>query len=552
MKPGIAAREWIWVGIVGALILLATSTPYLIGLSAGEPDWTFGGFLFGVEDMHSYLAKMRYGAYDGWQFRLVYTTEPHPGGFVFGFHLALGKLAAAIAGGGGRVSAAALVITYHAARLVCGAILLVVLYRFAAEYLEPPPQRRLAWILAALAGGLGWIPLVVALAQGGVPADRLPVEFYVPEGFTLLTLYGLPHLALARSLLLAGWLLLLRSVDGGHPRPALLAGLAWLAMGVLVPFYAALLGALIGFWLGGCWLAQRRFPAAALRLSALAGVLPLIVLIYNAWLFARDPVFAAWSAQNRLPSPPPGDYVLAYGLLAALAVPGFLVVWRSGWTPRRVLLVIWPPLALLLAYLPINVQRRLLEGLIAPLCILVTLGLWRLVGEKPASGEPGTGWRLRQLLAGLALMTLFPSPVLLISGGALTALRPRWPIYHPADEVAALDWLRVRAAPGEVVLSAYESGNVLPAYAPVRVYVGHGPETVRADAKRAQAEAFFAGALPADQQAALLRDSGAAYVWLGPPEQAVCSGASSCLSPEALGLREAFRAGRYTIYEVER
>ena len=209
--------------------MLATFVPYAAGwlTAAATSEMTYGGFVYGHEDMHSYLAKMRYGARDGWQFELVYTSEPQQGALVFAFHLALGKLTALIAGHPPPVPA--LVTAYHAARLVCGTLMLAVSYWFIAEFLSDVKQRRLAWILVAGGGGLGWLTL---LLFGPEWLGILPNEFYIPEGFSFLTLLLLPHLALARALLLTGWLAMLRAAQQGSWRGAALAGVAWLGMGV--------------------------------------------------------------------------------------------------------------------------------------------------------------------------------------------------------------------------------------------------------------------------------------------------------------------------------
>lgn len=565
----VSGREWAWAVVTSLLVMALVSVPYLVGLAHSTPQMQFGGFLFGLDDMHSYLAKMRFGARDGWLLQLVYTGEPHAGGVAYAHFLALGKLAALISGEGAHVSAQMLVIAYHAARIVCGLLLLVVLYRFAAEFLEKPSQRRLAWALAALAGGLGWVLLV--LSPAGEAA--LPVEFYVPEAFGILSLYGLPHLALARALLLGGWMLLFRAEERRSVGYAAAAGLLWGGMSVIVPFYAALLGVLIAARLAGLWIIQRRAPWVQMQIAVLAGALPVALLAYNVWLFSSNPVFAAWSAQNLLVSPPPRDYLLAYGLLLALAIPGAVGLARGAAIPppdalrasrspsphvergpggeaasRRLLLLIWPPLGLLLAYAPVNVQRRLLEGVIVPLSILAALGVWRLLGERPASGK-AAGWRLRQIGLAALIMLCFPSTVLLLAGGALTAARPAWPIYHPADEIEALRWLDQHAPPDSLVLATFESGNVIPAYAGVRVYVGHGPETLRATLKRQQAQAFFLGGMTNGTRRALLREAGIDYVWIGPPEQlSACT--ATCFNAPLLGLEPVYQSGRYAIYAV--
>ncbi|HHN93967.1 MAG TPA: hypothetical protein ENK17_04300, partial [Anaerolineae bacterium] len=55
----VSRREWRWVLGASAVILLLTSLPYLYGLLLSSPEAQFGGFVIGVEDGNSYLAKMR-------------------------------------------------------------------------------------------------------------------------------------------------------------------------------------------------------------------------------------------------------------------------------------------------------------------------------------------------------------------------------------------------------------------------------------------------------------------------------------------------------------
>lgn len=537
LQVKITRPEWRWVMVASLAVLLVTCVPYIAGWLSSTPEMTYGGFVFGLEDMHSYLAKMRYGARDGWLFELVYTSEPQQGALVFAFHLALGKLTAALTGHPPPVLA--LVVAYHAARLVCGGLMLLVSYRFIAAFLSDVGQRRLAWTLVAAGGGLGWLVLLVF---GPNWLGILPNEFYIPEGYSFLTLLLLPHLALARALLLAGWLALVRATEHGSWRDAALAGLAWFGMGVLVPFYAALLGVLAAAWLAALWLRERRFPLREGLLSALALVPSGAILAYNLWAFTRDPVFQVWSAQNDLPSPHPLHYVAGYGVLAVLAAWGVGPAWR-GESKRGALLVSWVGIVPLLVYLPINVQRRLAEGVLVPLSILAVSGLARLTAN----------WRPRQrkLATGALLAALLPSSLVLVMGGALTASRPAWPLFHPRDELAALAWLEELAPHDSVVLSSFEEGNVLPAYTDMRVYAGHGPETVDNWRKRDETRAFFGSGMSDGERAVLLDASRARYVFAGPVEAAACEDESArCFDAQRLGLALAFSQGEYAIYEV--
>jgi len=199
-RPNIPWQEWLWVAVASLLLMGFVSAPYLIGAAHSSPEMVFSGHLFNLTDIYSYIAKMREGAVGGWTYTLAYTYEPHHPAFVYPFYLGLGKLAAWVSGQGAHVSGETLAVAYHIARVVCGLILLTVIYRFVAAFLAEAPKRRMAWALAALASGLGWLPTVLHLLGAMPVTPRLPVSYYIPEAFTILLLYGFPHLALVRAL----------------------------------------------------------------------------------------------------------------------------------------------------------------------------------------------------------------------------------------------------------------------------------------------------------------------------------------------------------------
>jgi len=58
-----------------ALLCLITLIPYVAGFAAQGADWRFTGFLIGVEDGNSYIAKMLSGAQGDWLFRTPYSSE---------------------------------------------------------------------------------------------------------------------------------------------------------------------------------------------------------------------------------------------------------------------------------------------------------------------------------------------------------------------------------------------------------------------------------------------------------------------------------------------
>jgi len=495
--------------LISLLALTVTLLPYLLGRALQDESRIFGGFVYNVEDGYSYLAKMRQGAGGSWLFTIAYTAESHPPRFFFAFHLLLGRLAALLPGDD---LTARLAWTYHAARLLFGLGLLLTVYGFLAACTANVRLRRLAFLLVTFGGGLGW--LLIALGQPEW-LGSYPLDLILPEGFTFLVLYLMPHIALARTLLLWGFLFLLWAWEGTAPAArtgwAAAAGAAWLGMGLIVPFYVAVAWAASGAaWVA--WAIRRRvLPWREAGLAALAALLSAPVVLYSVWVFTHDPVMAAWAAQNLILSPHPLHYLAAFGLPLLLALLAARGAWREGGLSWAALA--WVAAVPLLVYLPFNLQRRLVEGVQVPLSLLAARAV---VVDLPRWRQTLSRWAAPALLA-----LLMPTPLFLVAANCQVLLSRPAPIYRDAAEIAALDWLSEQVEPGDVILSAYDTGNYVPARVGARVFVGHGPETVRSAEKRALAAHFFDAAAEDAWRAGFLQTWGIDWVFWGPAERAL-------------------------------
>ncbi len=561
----IERREYRFVLVVGIVALAVTSIPYVLGAVLATETRVFGGFVYALEDCYSYLAKMRLGAEGRWLFRIAYTAESSPGTLYFPFHLLLGKIAAFLPGDD---LTTRMIWVYHGARLVFGMGLLLSVYRFIAAFTEQMLVRRLAWLIATFGSGLGW--LLVALGQPGW-LGSMPLDFILPEGFTFLILYAFPHIALARTLLLWGILFLLRSwgvlpeeeLERHHPagkmarmpprwrRSASLlreweglkwgaaAGLAWLLMGLVVPFYVAIAWAVMGAGWVALALRERKIPRRAGMLAGVAGLVSSPIVLYSMWVFTSDPVYEVWGAQNLILSPHPFHYLAAYGILLLLA----LVALRGAWRDRRPLwfAVVWVGIVPLLVYLPFNLQRRLVEGVQVPLSMLAALGLVKFVQRWRAD----RAFRPKLMIV-FTLIVLSLTNLMLVAGNSLVLRDRPSPIYREVFELVALDWLGERVGFDDVVLTAYETGNYLPARAKARVFLGHGPETLRVNEKQALTARFFDARTDDDWRRDLLAAYGIDYVFWGPAERQL-----GHFDPHSAPyLRSVYEANGYAVFDV--
>jgi len=494
--------------------------------------WEFSGFLVGVEDGNSYIAKMRRAAEGEWLFRSPYSTVPQEGVLAFLPYVLLGKLAA---GAGMHVQLVAL---FHLARVLLIAAEVLAVYRFASLFLEHERWRRWVTVMATLGGGLGW--MLVLAGQGGW-LGSLPLDFHSPETFGFLALLSLPHLVLARALLLFG---LGDYIQAGERGGRSWRSGMWLVLLALVhPLSAAVAAAVLASHVG--WVALVsvfRRTIGLIRPVALAALqvgLPMMpLLLYYAWSFSSDPYLKGWTVQNRILSPHPLHYLIAYGMVAVPAVVGGLSLHRQR-SPFKWLVVSWALTLPLLAYAPTPLQRRLPEGLFVALAVLAAVGLHDFTRLTPQ----------RRWSAGLAVLILsLPTTLVLWLGSLQLAAEPRPPAFVPAPVARAFEWLDANLEPGGVVAAGFGLSNALPAWADVVVVAGHGPESVGLDTTMPALNALLNGELALGDREAFITGQGIDALILEPSQATLPAWADEVPS----GTTRLYEANGYVILGVER
>ncbi len=123
----------------------------------------------------------------------------------------------------------------------------------------------------------------------------------------------------------------------------------------------------------------------------------------------------------------------------------------------------------------------------------------------------------------LPLCFSFISTITLFAGGLLTVQAKTSPLYQDADEVAMFDILEKSGEPGCLVVSSFSTGNALPAWAPMRVVIGHGPESAGLAVLQEQVKKFYNPQADDFWRREWLAQQGACYVFWGPAEQALGS-----------------------------
>jgi len=158
----ITRREWLIVVLFTLVVLLLTSIPYWLAWSRAYwlawsregAEWSFSGFMLGVQDGASYLAKLRLGARGLWDFYLLHTPEPHAGTPLINLPYILpGQIIRLFVPLDDPRLPYVLIGVFHLLRWLCGALFIAAVYGFVARFLRRPADRVLALVLVTLGGG---------------------------------------------------------------------------------------------------------------------------------------------------------------------------------------------------------------------------------------------------------------------------------------------------------------------------------------------------------------------------------------------------------------
>ncbi|HEY3137451.1 MAG TPA: hypothetical protein VGL29_15590 [Blastocatellia bacterium] len=523
------------VWLLWLALAIITTLPYVVAVLRTPDGQVFTGVLSAYDDTFTYFAWMRQSV-DGHILTCdLFTSERQSCEFFLPLWVALGFVS--------RAAHVPIALTFHAARLLAILPLLFVARTVAASVMKSRTRLRYTQWMYAMSGGLGW--LVYGLNNrngrgGGVASGS--IDLTMPEAIAFRAVFAQVHFTVGTTLLCGAIHLCLSALTHKKTSRAAVAGLLVSLLAVVHP-YMVVVALVVTAAASLAWplLAtvarlQTAQTAATFAGAMFPGVAYLVYLDRSNWLSHE------WLRVTDTLSPAPWEYALGFGALFVLAVPGFVLIWRTG-APYSRLLFIWCLSQAALLYLPVNFQRRFVEGLQLPLSIAASVAVFYISNRI---GRKDRKYRTAFLSCVLVFVSL--TSVGFIVGQTISAASPDVADprrYVSADLFESLQWLRENAQPDAVVFSAYLTGNLTPSMTGLRVFLGHYGQTIRSDEKGAQVTAFYTNALSDNEARQLFADQQVRYVIYGPFERAI----SKDFTPPSW-LELAHNSGDVEIYEV--
>lgn len=488
-----------------ALALGLSCLPYLYALKlAYQTHSVFMGYLHYPDDAYVYHSWLRQAREGRWFFKNLFTTDPHTPSLFNLLFLLLGWIQ--------RGFPLNDLLYAHLVRLLSGAIFLLLCYRLILYLLPNPSHQPLAFLTLLFSSGLGW------LFPRQVPYS--PIDLWQTEAITFLCIYQSFLFLFALALMVLCFLWFLRSEQEGRLRWSIGAGFGGLLLAHIHPYDILHLWAVLGGYL--CWSLGRRLEGGLSRFLKVLPLfsLPLPAVGYNYWLFLQEPLFRARALVPTGSAPLP-FVLLGYGLLLPLSGWGYYLLSRSE-DPRESrqsapFLGIWALMGLLLPYVPLSFQRKLIMGTHIPLALLAGVGLEATLRR----------WPVRRSLALLLVVILFGATnwrwlVQGVKNAQENNTEPGLRPFLMRTEWQAMKWLEKEGVGGGVLaLPLTGVAGYLPAVTGLPTYAGHWGETPHFAQRLRRILAFYQGELSLEERRDFLRRIRVRWVFYGPAERSL-------------------------------
>ncbi len=482
-----------------ALVAVSTLWPYFKGIDG----YTFlGKSNYNVNDTYTYVSFIEQSKQGRILFENLYTSEPQTPTLFRPSYLVLGKVAALL-----NLSS---INVYHISRFALMILFFIVIYKFICRFFENSNERIVCYAIIFLASGFGKTNQVV-------------------ESITFFSLGEAPHFILSQTLMIAGFGFFLDYLKTKNFKFIGYSSLFFLLLSFEHPFNLVIIASVVFISL--------LISQFSILTSILITFISSFGILYQYFEVTRNPILAAWQAQNKLLSPTIMDYLLGYGLLVPLAAIGIEeIIGKKEFKYKFIL--IWVFVTLVSIYLPFPFQRRLIEGFHIPLSILATAGLFYL------------GRILKKYNLDLFVLVLIA-----LSIGSIYAIKTKFdfvsnPSYRYAffvgnNELEAINWLGANTSSSDIILANKDYGNIIPGFIGRKTYIGHNIQTINIY-KKIELFNLFLKERNIVEANKFTTENGITYIFIGSNDFITQYG----FEPENLFLEKVYDKNGVTIYKV--
>ena len=370
---------------------------------------------------------------------------------------------------------------YHFFRILLGLILLLILFYFLKTFFPNKALRCFVYTNLVIGSGLGWL---------SISFIKDPMDLWVPETNIFLSLMEAPHFVLSLSLMLTIFMLWMKNSSSPSSKTTLLASIAAVILFLCHPFDAPIIYLTLFLYIGylcitPAYFKNRKILITLFILFLLISSLP---LLWQTYQIQSNFIAAYWSKQNINLSPSPLGMIFGLGIWLPLAVGGIILAFKNKNT-NFILIALWALSYFPLTYIPLNIQRRFLEGLFIPYIILSCYFLNIIIKKMPFIKKHKTFYIA--LISIFIFINSFSNILILKRDFVKLNQNKQLPFYLSKYVVNGLNWLENQDSSLKTFIGNWEISYISPTYLYCQTFWGHKVQTINLSQKEKEIKQLF-------------------------------------------------------------
>jgi len=512
-------KEWQFVILIIVVIIVITTLPYIYGRLKTPSDKIYTGIHFLIpSDYPVYYSYIQQASSGNVLFSDLFSAETKDYNILNTIWLLPGQIT--------RLFDLSPALSFQISRILLIPILILVSYLLISYFFTTKGLRKLSLIIFIFASGWGFYYLLFnyqLLADLIIENNYIwPLDFWIIEANTFLTLYYSPHFIASLALLLFSLLLIFLALVNNKIIYALGSGIVALILFSFHPFHFITIYFLPLLYLVIWSIINRQIARRKFFLYSILVLVSLPVIIYYYWLVQTDFSTQIKFLQNYCPTPSLCLVFLGFGAMIIFSVIAVikLLVKKEKISNKELIIITWFIGQFILVYLPFSFQRRLTEGIALPLALLTSLLLYSWY-QKVKSKRPRSLLVNSAVLFFLFLLVFMTTIISQISIDLFLYSKGEQPSYIRIEEFQALNWLKENIKLNEVILAHRDNGNIIPAFSGQRVYLGHEVETIYVKEKKEEVKWFFKENRSLQTETTFLKKRNINYIYYSQEEKSL-------------------------------
>ncbi|HDQ23169.1 MAG TPA: hypothetical protein ENN28_04375 [Candidatus Uhrbacteria bacterium] len=471
--------------VILAAIFLSTS-PYIVGYFLSGDDFFAGSNHLNSSDVNIYLSYIEQVKAGRYLVGNLFTSESQSFIFFTPLWLLLGLI--------GKLLNINSILLFHLARVIFGFLFLYfIFYYFLNLFFKKFFDKMIAFLLIIFSSGIGLFfkpPTKGLILDEEYVINYFPVDLIFPEANTFLSLAHSGLFILSLLFIVLVFYLFLKE-NKSKFYYIFIFGIS-LLLGFMHTYDSLVILAVLAVYFIVSFIFRDlelilEYKNYIIKYVCLAlGFLPSFIYFY--FIVRKEPALWGWIEQNIIYSPPFRNYLLGYGLLIFLSIIT-LFLFNKKENKFVYFLLCWVLTLLVLAYIPLNFQRKLINSCHLGLAILASYGfiflirnVFKIFGHNYKS----------ILITIIFFIFLSLSSLSFVVTLIWNYQNQREYFYFPQAYYQAVLWLKQYSGQNEAILAEVTNGNFLPAISSRPVYLGHRHQTINCnDKNRLLGDWFF-------------------------------------------------------------